>query len=67
MDVVSEENNALSARRIEIQKDFHNYTEKNGFSYQIWLNPPAGHFFESYKKEMDEINEKMSPALTYQN
>ncbi len=67
MDVVSKENNKLSARKIAIQNQFAKWTAENGFSYKDWLNPPAGHFFESYKKEMDEINNKMSPALTYNN
>ncbi len=65
MDVVSKENNALSAKKIILQKQFKEYTDENGFSYKDWLNPPAGHFFESYKREIDKINEKMSPALTY--
>lgn len=64
-NVVSEEHNKLSARRIELQNAFAKYTAENEFSYEEWLNPAAGSFFESYKKEMDEINAQVAPALTY--
>ena len=66
MDVNSKENNELSVQRIKLQAGFSAYNEKNGFSYQEWLNPPTGHFYESYKKEMDDINTKMAPPLAYQ-
>jgi hypothetical protein len=66
MDVNSKENNELSIKRIKLQGEFNDYKEKNGFSYQEWLNPPSGHFYESYKKEMDTINNKMAPPLSYQ-
>lgn len=66
MDVNSKELNELSAERIKLQVAFSNYNDKNGFSYQEWLNPPTGHFYEGYKKEMDDINNKMAPPLSYQ-
>ena len=65
MNVVSEKENEISAKRIKLQHDFTKYTAENGFNYQEWLNPPAGHFFESYKQEIDKINEIIAPALTY--
>lgn len=65
INVVSEEDNKLCARRIELQADFNKFTAQNGFDYATWLNPPAGHFFEGYKAEMDSINETISPALDY--
>jgi len=49
MDAVSKENNELSAKRIALQKSFKEYNEKNGFSYEDWVNPPAGHFYEGTK------------------
>jgi len=66
MDVNSKENNELSIKRIKLQADFAEYNKKNGYSYKDWLNPPAGHFYEGYKTQMDEINAKMSPPLSYQ-
>ena len=45
MDVNSKENNELSVQRIKLQAGFSDYNEKNGFSYQEWLNPPTGHFY----------------------
>lgn len=66
MDAVSKESNELSAKRIALQKSFKEYNETNGFSYQDWVNPPAGHFYEAYKNELDEINSKMAPPLQYQ-
>lgn len=65
INVVSDEENKISARRIELQNNFAKYTAENEFSYQEWLNPAPGSFFESYKKEMDEINAKIAPELTY--
>lgn len=67
INVVSEASNQLSADRIALQSTFKEYNEKNGFSYEIWLNPPAGHFYNDYKAKLDVINEKMAPALQYQN
>lgn len=66
MDVNSKENNELSVKRIKLQAEFSDYKDKNGFSYQEWLNPPTGHFYEGYKKAIDEINNKMAPPLAYQ-
>lgn len=67
MDAVSQENNELSAKRIELQKSFKEYNEKNGFSYEDWVNPPAGHFYEGYKQELSEVNNQMAPPLQYQS
>lgn len=67
MDAVSKESNELSARRIALQKTFKEFNESNGFSYEEWVNPPAGHFYESYKQELDEINNQMAPPLQYQS
>ena len=67
MDAVSKENNELSAKRIALQKSFKEYNEKNGFSYEDWVNPPAGHFYEGYKNDLAAINKKMAPPLQYQS
>ncbi|SFV79497.1 hypothetical protein MNB_SUP05-12-183 [hydrothermal vent metagenome] len=67
MDAVSQESNELSKQRIALQNTFKVYNEANGFSYEEWVNPPAGHFYEGYKKELDEINDKMAPPLQYQS
>ena len=65
MNVTSDENNALSKKKIELQREFGAYNAKHGFSYELWLNPPAGHFYETYRKAMDEIDHKLAPPLTY--
>ncbi|BAS67815.1 MAG: hypothetical protein DSY43_07040 [Gammaproteobacteria bacterium] len=67
MDAVSKESNELSAQRIALQNTFKVFNEENGFNYEEWVNPPAGHFYEGYKKELDEINNKMAPPLQYQS
>lgn len=67
MDVVSQESNSLSTQRIALQKRFKEYNDTNGFSYEEWINPPAGHFYESYKQELEDINNKMAPPLQYQS
>ncbi len=66
MDAVSQENNELSIKKIALQKAFNEYNETNGFSYEEWVNPPAGHFYEGYKRELDEINAQIAPPLQYQ-
>jgi hypothetical protein len=66
MNAVSEENNKLSAERIALQNSFKEYNEANGFSYEDWINPAADHFYADYKAKLDAINEKMAPALQYQ-
>ncbi|SMN15161.1 hypothetical protein CRYPD_422 [uncultured Candidatus Thioglobus sp.] len=67
MDAVSKESNELSMKRIALQKTFTAYNETNGFSYEEWVNPPAGHFYEGYKKELAEIDNQMAPPLQYQS
>ena len=67
MDVVSKNSNELSVKRIALQKTFKEFNEKNGFSYEEWVNPPAGHFYEGYKAELDAINDQMAPPLQYQS
>jgi hypothetical protein len=67
MDAVNKENNALSTKRIALQNTFKEFNEANGFSYEEWVNPPAGHFYEGYKKELDAINNEMAPPLQYQS
>lgn len=67
MDAVSQESNELSAKRIALQSKFKAHTDANGFSYEEWVNPPAGHFYADYKKELDEINDRMAPPLQYQS
>ncbi len=66
MNGTTAENNKLSSQRIELQNSFKDYTAKNGFSYEEWINPPAGSFYESYKKDLDAINEQIAPELQYQ-
>ncbi|HIM95318.1 MAG TPA: hypothetical protein EYM53_01710 [Gammaproteobacteria bacterium] len=67
MDAVSQESNELSAKRIALQNTFKVHTDANGFSYEEWVNPPAGSFYEGYKKELAEIDEQMAPPLQYQS
>lgn len=67
MDAVSKKNNDLSVKRIALQKTFNEYNDNNGFSYEEWVNPPSGHFYEGYKKELNEIDNEMAPPLEYQS
>ncbi len=64
MDVVTAEKNKLSMERISLQHKFNEYNNKNGFSYETWLNPPKDHFYATYKREIQAINEQMAPALS---
>jgi hypothetical protein len=66
MDVVDKSLNDLSIKRIELQKSFAEYNEKNGFSYELWVTPPSGHFYETYKDALQQIDFKMAPPLQYQ-
>lgn len=67
MDAVSKESNELSTKRVALQKTFKEFNEANGFSYEEWVNPPAGHFYEGYKKELNDIDNQMAPPLQYQS
>ncbi|CAB9540771.1 hypothetical protein [uncultured Gammaproteobacteria bacterium] len=67
MNAVSKESNELSAKRIALQNTFKKFNETNGFSYEEWVNPPVGHFYEGYKQELEEINNQMAPPLQYQS
>ncbi len=67
MEAVSQRSNELSAKKIALQETFKQHTATNGFSYEEWISPAAGSFYESYKKELDEINNEMAPEITYQS
>lgn len=67
MDVVSQKLSKLSKQKIVLQKSFQEYSDKHGFSYEEWINPPAGHFYEDYKKQLAEIDSQMAPPLSYQS
>lgn len=67
MDATNQHSNELSAKRIALQNTFKAHTQTNGFSYEEWINPPVGSFYEGYKKELDDINNEMAPPLTYQS
>jgi hypothetical protein len=66
MDATSQQANELSTQKIALQAKFKAHTDANGFSYEEWLNPPAGSFYESYKKDLAAIDEKIAPPLAYQ-
>ncbi len=67
MDAMSQQANELSAKKIALQDTFKTHTAENGFSYEEWINPPAGSFYESYKKDLAEVDNEMAPAITYQS
>lgn len=67
MDALSKQANDLSTKKIALQETFKKYSDDNGFSYEEWINPPAGSFYESYKKDLAEIEEQMSPPIEYQS
>ena len=67
MDATSQKDNELSAKKIALQETFKLHTAENGFSYEEWINPAAGSFYESYKKDLAEVDNEMSPPLHYQS
>ena len=66
MNVVADNLNDLSVKRIKLQSTFTEYNKEHSFSYEEWVNPPAGSFYEGYKKELAEIDNAMAPPLQYQ-
>jgi len=66
MNVVEDTLNELSIKRIKLQKTFSEYNDEQGFSYEEWVNPPLGSFYEGYKKELADIDNAMAPPLQYQ-
>jgi len=67
MDGMSQQANELSIKKIALQGTFKEHTAVNGFSYEEWINPPAGSFYENYKKDLAEIDNEMAPPLEYQS
>ena len=67
MNAVSQASNELSSQRIALQETFKEYNAKNGFSYEEWVSPPVGHFYEDYKKKLEAIDEQMTPSAQYQS
>ncbi len=67
MSMDDKEINKLVNKKIKLENGFKKYNDENGFSYQDWLNPPEGHFYMNYKKELEEIDKKLAPPLTYQH
>ena len=58
---------SISGHHLDITDAIKQHAEENGFSYEEWVNPPAGHFYENYKRELDDINNQMAPPLQYQS
>ncbi len=67
MDATNQRSNELSAKKIALQETFKIHTAENGFSYEEWISPSAGSFYESYKQELADIDNEMAPAITYQS
>ncbi|SMN16567.1 hypothetical protein CRYPA_326 [uncultured Candidatus Thioglobus sp.] len=67
MDATDQRSNELSAKKIALQETFKMHTAENGFSYEEWINPVSGSFYESYKQDLAEIDNEMAPEITYQS
>lgn len=67
MSMTDEQIKAISLQRIALQATFKAHTDEHGFSYEEWINPPAGSFYVTYKKELADINNQMAPPLNYQS
>jgi hypothetical protein len=67
MDATDQRSNELSTKKIALQETFKIHTAENGFSYEEWINPSAGSFYESYKKDLAEIDNEIAPEITYQS
>ncbi|HIF47081.1 hypothetical protein [Candidatus Thioglobus sp.] len=67
MDATDQRSNELSAKKIALQETFKMHTAENGFSYEEWINPSAGSFYESYKQDLADIDNELAPAITYQS
>jgi hypothetical protein len=55
----------LVEEHLKLQQEFHDYVKKNGFKAAEFYNPPAGSFFERYRKRWSEITEEICPVLTH--
>ncbi|HIB30960.1 MAG TPA: hypothetical protein EYO25_03130 [Candidatus Thioglobus sp.] len=67
MDATDQRSNELIAKKIALQETFKMHTAENGFSYEEWINPSAGSFYESYKQDLADIDNELAPAITYQS
>jgi hypothetical protein len=67
MDATDQRSNELSAKKIALQETFKMHTAENGFSYEEWINPSNDSFYESYKKDLADIDNELAPAITYQS
>jgi len=67
MDATDQRSNELSAKKIALQETFKMHTAENGFSYEEWINPSNGSFYESYKQDLADIDNELAPAITYQS
>jgi hypothetical protein len=67
MDATNQRFNELSAKKIALQETFKIHTAENGFSYEEWINPAVGSFYENYKQELADIDSQMAPEITYQS
>jgi hypothetical protein len=67
MDATNQHANELIAKKIALQETFKEHTAENGFSYEEWINPPTGSFYETYKKDLAVIDNELAPEITYQS
>lgn len=66
MEAITQQQRDLSKKKIILQDSFREYVDINGYSYEEWINPVTGSFYDTYKRELAEIEELLAPQLSYQ-
>jgi len=54
----------LTVEKLKLDKELRDHIAKHGFNYPEYCAPPAGSFYESYRKRMKEIEDQLLPKLT---
>lgn len=47
---------------IKLQREFHDYVEKNGFSFKEYYAPTPGSFYDNYRRRWRELTHAITPA-----
>lgn len=48
---------------LELQREFKEYVDKNGFDYAAYCGPAPGSFYERYRKRWAEVTNKLTTPL----
>lgn len=51
--------------KLKLDKEFQDYVNEHGFDYAQYCAPPAGSWYESYRRRVQAVEDQMLTKLEY--